>query len=213
MCAKGKKPLLIRVSCNDPDLLQRVPDPVILPILGNKPDPSRLNVPVDSSSSSLFDTAYVHHRLRDHMLLWEYYDFFIKSTLWLVGGSKYGLGQYVGGISEGRYHASKSASYKTPLSPNTNLTLTPPVFFNKSNKAMPYISAPYKAGTESSLTERIRSSRSTTSASQGFPAQNLRTNHIPPHPPPTSATSTTSPTRSSHSLGSCVLPFAPSPPL
>ncbi len=42
------------------------------------------------------------------MLLWAYYDFFIKSTLWLVGGSKYGLGQWVGGISDERYHASKS---------------------------------------------------------------------------------------------------------
>lgn len=118
---------------------KRVPDPVILPILGNKPDPNRLNVPVDSSSASLFDTAYVHPRLRDHMLLWEYYDFFIKSTLWLVGGSKYGLAQRVGGIPDGRYHASK-------------------IFFNKSNKAMTYISAPYKAECEASLVDRIRSS-------------------------------------------------------
>lgn len=93
---------------------QRVPDPVILPILGNKPDPTHLNVPVDSSSASLFDTAYVHRRLRDHKLLWEYYDFFIKSTLWLVGGSKYGLGQWIGGISDGRYHASKSKLWNHP---------------------------------------------------------------------------------------------------
>ncbi|KAK0725925.1 hypothetical protein B0H67DRAFT_642281 [Lasiosphaeris hirsuta] len=118
---------------------KRVPDPVILPIFGNKSDPNHLNVPVDSSSASLFDTAYVHHRLRDHMLLWEYYDFFIKSTLWLVGGSKYGLGQWIGGISDGRYHASK-------------------IFFNKSNKAMPYISAPYRASHESSLLQRLRAS-------------------------------------------------------
>jgi len=118
---------------------KRVPDPVILPILGNKPDPTHLNVPVDSSSASLFDTAYVHPRLRDHMLLWEYYDFFIKSTLWLVGGSKYGMAQWVGGISDGRYHASS-------------------IFFNKSNKAMPYISAPYRQEGESSLVDRIRSS-------------------------------------------------------
>ncbi|KAM7185608.1 hypothetical protein V8F20_011742 [Naviculisporaceae sp. PSN 640] len=118
---------------------KRVPDPVILPIMGNKADPTRLNVPVDSSSASLFDTAYVHPRLRDHMILWQYYDLFIKSTLWLVGGSKYGLAQQVGGISDGRYHASK-------------------IFFNKSNKAMPYISAPYKAEAEASLVDRIRSS-------------------------------------------------------
>ncbi|KAK3337641.1 hypothetical protein B0T19DRAFT_448055 [Cercophora scortea] len=118
---------------------KRVPDPVILPILGNKPEPGRLNVPVDSSSASLFDTAYVHPRLRDHMLLWEYYDAFIKWTLWLVGGSRYGLGQFVGGISDERYHASK-------------------IFFNKSNRAMPYISAPYRAAAESTIVQRIRSS-------------------------------------------------------
>ncbi|KAK3988398.1 hypothetical protein QBC44DRAFT_398070 [Cladorrhinum sp. PSN332] len=116
---------------------KRVPDPVILPILGNKPDPTRLNVPVDSSSASLFDTAYVHRRLRDHMLLWHYYDLFIKSTLWLVGGSKYGLGQFVGGISDERYHA---------------------IFFNKSNLATPYISAPYTPSATSTLLQRIRSS-------------------------------------------------------
>ncbi|KAK3372696.1 hypothetical protein B0H63DRAFT_503725 [Podospora didyma] len=103
---------------------KRVPDPVILPIMGNKPDPTRLNVPVDSSSASLFDTAY-------------YYDFFIKSTLWLVSGTKHGLGQWIGGISEDRYHA---------------------IFFNKSNKAMPYISAPYRTQGESSLIQSIRSS-------------------------------------------------------
>jgi dimethylaniline monooxygenase (N-oxide forming) len=89
---------------------KRVPDPVILPILGNKPDPSHLNVPVDSSSASLFDTAYVHPLLRDHTILWEYYDIFIKSTLWLVSGTKHGLDQWIGGISKQRYHASKSTS-------------------------------------------------------------------------------------------------------
>ncbi|KAK4180451.1 hypothetical protein QBC36DRAFT_355126 [Triangularia setosa] len=118
---------------------KRVPDPVILPILGNKPDPNRLNVPIDSSSASLFDTAYVHRRLRDHMLLWHYYDVFIKSTLWLVGGSKYGMAHWVGGISDKRYHASK-------------------IFFSKSNKAIPYLSALYRQERESSFIQRIRSS-------------------------------------------------------
>ncbi|CAP65622.1 uncharacterized protein PODANS_6_11110 [Podospora anserina S mat+] len=116
---------------------KRVPDPVILPILGNKPDPNRLNVPVDSGSASLFDTAYVHRRMRDQMLLWHYYDIFIQSTLWLVGGSKYGMAQWIGGISDERYHA---------------------IFFNKSNKAMPYLSAPYRQERESSIVQRIRSS-------------------------------------------------------
>ena len=48
------------------------------------------------------------------MLLWEYYDFFIKSALWMMAGSKYGLGQFVGGVSDERYHASKSPFTSVP---------------------------------------------------------------------------------------------------
>ena len=71
---------------------------------GTKP----LNVPVDVSSASLFDTAYVHPILNNSPLLWTYYDRFIKYTLWLVSGTQHGLDQWVGGISDERYHASKS---------------------------------------------------------------------------------------------------------
>ncbi|KAK4442431.1 hypothetical protein QBC34DRAFT_454911 [Podospora aff. communis PSN243] len=116
---------------------KRIPDPVIFPILGNKPDPTKLRVPVDVSTASLFESAYVHPRL--HPLLWANYDWFCKSTLWLVSGSRHGLGQFVGGISDARYHVKK-------------------IFFMKSNKAMPYISEPYRAATQSSLLQRIRSS-------------------------------------------------------
>ncbi|KAK4223791.1 hypothetical protein QBC38DRAFT_512162 [Podospora fimiseda] len=73
----------------------------------------------------------VHPTLRNHMLLWYYYDLFIKSTLWLVAGSKYSLGQLIGGISDD-------------------------LFFNKSNLATPYISSPYLP--TNSLLHRIRSS-------------------------------------------------------
>ena len=86
---------------------QRVPDPVIFGGFGGKPN-QHLNVPVDVSSASLFDTAYVHPILNSSPLLWTYYDRFIKYTLWLVSGTQHGLDQWVGGISDERYHASKS---------------------------------------------------------------------------------------------------------
>jgi dimethylaniline monooxygenase (N-oxide forming) len=90
------------------NFVQRVPDPVILGgLLGVS---KQLNVPVDVSSASLFDTVYVHSVLNDSPLLWAYYDRFIKYTLWMVSGTKHGLDQWVGGISDERYHASKSMS-------------------------------------------------------------------------------------------------------
>ncbi|KAF2099030.1 FAD/NAD(P)-binding domain-containing protein [Rhizodiscina lignyota] len=111
---------------------KRVPDPVIF----GMEDPNKpLNVPVDVSQASLFDTAYVHRWLRDSPLLWIYYDRFIKYTLWLVSGTSGGLDQWVGTIPKERYHASK-------------------ILFNKSNKAIPYISAPYRNYT---WLQRIRS--------------------------------------------------------
>lgn len=104
------------------------PDPVIKgdmeawQKLQDKLGPS---VPVDTSTSSLFDTAYVHPRLEKTLLLWHYYDRFVKYSDWLVTGTTAGLDEWVGGIPADRYHASKFIP-------------------NKSNKAMPYISAPYK---------------------------------------------------------------------
>jgi dimethylaniline monooxygenase (N-oxide forming) len=69
-----------------------------------------LIVPVDVSSASLFDTAYVHPILNSSPLLWTHYDRFIKYTLWMVSGTKHGLDQWVGGISDERYQVSKSMS-------------------------------------------------------------------------------------------------------
>ncbi|CZR56599.1 related to flavin-containing monooxygenase [Phialocephala subalpina] len=83
------------------------------------------NVPYDVGAASLFDTAYVHPLLRDSFLPWWYYDRFAKWTTWLVSGTKAGLDQWVGEISPERFHASK-------------------IFFNKSTKAMPYITSQYR---------------------------------------------------------------------
>ena len=87
--------------------IQRIPTPVILPILGRKPDPAYLNVPVDVSQATLFDSMYLHHDIRDRLFLWNYYDFLIKASLWLISGTYHGQDQWVGGISQERFHASK----------------------------------------------------------------------------------------------------------
>ncbi|OIW30704.1 FAD/NAD(P)-binding domain-containing protein [Coniochaeta ligniaria NRRL 30616] len=118
---------------------KRMLTPVTFPILGRKPDPNYVNVPVDCSQATLFDSMYVHPLMRDTMFLWHYYDVLIKVALWITTGSYHGYDQWVAGISPQRYHSSK-------------------VFFNKAAaKAIPYISAPYRPA-KPSLVQRIRSS-------------------------------------------------------
>jgi dimethylaniline monooxygenase (N-oxide forming) len=87
------------------------------------------------NAASLFDTAYQHHLLRKSPLPWWYYDRFAKWTTWLVSGTIAGLDQWVGEISPERFHASK-------------------IFFNKSTKAMPFISEQYR---KSSRVNTLRS--------------------------------------------------------
>ncbi|POS84139.1 hypothetical protein EPUL_005555, partial [Erysiphe pulchra] len=103
---------------------------------GIAPTPTpRGNVPYDVGAASLFDTSYVHPILRNSFIPWEYYDLFAKFTTWLVSGTKAGLDQWIGEISPKRFHASK-------------------IFFNKSTKAMPYLSAQYRT---SSIINCLRS--------------------------------------------------------
>lgn len=88
---------------------QRNPGPVILPILGRKPDPKEPGIPIDVSRANLFDTAYVHQMLRrNDALLWEYYNLYIKSLLWISSGTTFGMDQWVGEISPARHDPSKS---------------------------------------------------------------------------------------------------------
>lgn len=87
---------------------QRNPGPVLLPILGRKPDPAEPGIPIDVSRANLFDTTYVHPALRNHMILWNYYDYYIKVLLWLCSGTSAGMDQWIGEISRERHHPSKS---------------------------------------------------------------------------------------------------------
>lgn len=120
------------------DPLKRNPTPIILPILGRKVAPRKtLPVPVDSSRASLFDTAYIHPWLRKSNLLWAYYNWYVRAILWTTTGTIHGLDQWVGGITPGLEDSDK-------------------IFFNKSNKAGPYVSAAYRPKTKS-LLETVRS--------------------------------------------------------
>lgn len=66
----------------------------------------------------MFDTAYVHPILRrNDSLLWEYYNLYIKSLLFISSGTTLGMDQWIGGISPERHHPSKSTffSLRRPL--------------------------------------------------------------------------------------------------
>ncbi|KAH7192886.1 dimethylaniline monooxygenase [Fusarium flagelliforme] len=99
--------------------------PVLLPILGRKTDPNEPGIPIDVSRANLFDTTYVHPVLRKSMILWDYYNYYIKSLLWICSGTTFGMDQWIGEISKARHHPSK-------------------IFFNKLMKVCPYLSLPYR---------------------------------------------------------------------
>lgn len=88
---------------------KRNPGPVVLPVLGRKPDITEPGIPIDVSRANLFDTSYVHPILRrNDTILWEYYNIYIKVLLWLCSGTTAGMDQWVGEISPERHHPSKS---------------------------------------------------------------------------------------------------------
>lgn len=89
---------------------KRNPGPVILPCL-RKPNPNEPGIPIDISRANMFDTAYVHKSLRQNdTLLWEYYNVYIKTLLFISSGTAIGMDQWIGAISKERHHPSKSAS-------------------------------------------------------------------------------------------------------
>ncbi|KAM0360410.1 hypothetical protein ACHAP4_002487 [Fusarium culmorum] len=87
---------------------KRNPGPVLLPILGRKPNPNEPGIPIDVSRANLFDTTYVHPVLRNSMILWDYYYYYIKSLFWVSSGTTFGMDQWIGEISKSRHHPSKS---------------------------------------------------------------------------------------------------------
>jgi len=110
-----------------------LPVPVLFSYF-NKSEAAQRNIPADTTVASLFDTAYCHPILQKSPLLWENYDQWAKNIFWLISGTRAGLDQWAGKISNERFHFSR-------------------IFLCKSGKALPYISAPYR---KYSLLSRIR---------------------------------------------------------
>ncbi|KAH8665114.1 hypothetical protein BGZ60DRAFT_489609 [Tricladium varicosporioides] len=106
------------------------------PVLFGRFRSSGPDIPTDVVTASLFESMYVHPIMKRSLIPWRYYDAFVKYTLWLVSGTKHGIDQWIGGLPDETYHTSE-------------------LFFTKSSRAMPYISAPYRSR---SLLHRIRSS-------------------------------------------------------
>ena len=94
--------------------IQVIPVPVLFGYF-NKSPAAQQNVPTDTYVMSLFDTAYVHPILQKSMLIWDYYDLFVKRMTQLISGTMHGHDQWVGGISKERYHVSSSNSFQLGL--------------------------------------------------------------------------------------------------
>ncbi|KAJ6488553.1 FAD/NAD-P-binding domain-containing protein [Mycena vitilis] len=84
------------------------------------------SVPLDSFSTNLAETAYVHPWVASSRLRFLISDFVIKRILWLLTGTQAGCNQWVGEVvpaRQGRAYA----------------------LINKSQKVMPYINRPYRS--------------------------------------------------------------------
>lgn len=144
VCAASLSVRLQAANANT-KLLKRNPGPVLFPILGRKQNPNEPGIPIDISRTNLFDTTYAHPILRNSMILWHYYYYYINTILWLSAGTTSGMDQWAGRMSAERHHPSKSKS-----SPQPSLFALfvahhiSQVFFNKSTRVVPYISEPYR---------------------------------------------------------------------
>ncbi|KAH8677572.1 dimethylaniline monooxygenase [Xylariales sp. PMI_506] len=111
---------------------KKVPAPVVFGVWGK--NVSRPPKPIDTSGASLFDTAYLHPKLQKGVALWSYYSTVVQFLTALATGTFRGMDQWVGGFSKERMNADS-------------------VFFCKSERAIPYISAKYRS---KSLGHRVR---------------------------------------------------------
>lgn len=82
-------------------------------------------LPIDGLITNLFETAYVHHKIRESRMRSIISDRVIKKVMWFLTGTQEGCNQHVGAL------------------PNEILGRSY-VFLNKSHRAMPYLNRPYK---------------------------------------------------------------------
>lgn len=93
------------------------------------------------------------------MILWTYYDYYVRWILWTSWGTTHGTDQWIGGkpegwsTSESRCSAAASALTTIPI-----VADLPIVFFNKSGyKLSPYLNAAWKPRQPQGLLQLIRS--------------------------------------------------------
>lgn len=103
-----------------------VPDPYRAGGRSGGPDPSNPNKPIDCSTASLFDTAYVPALVQRGPWLWAVYNAFVMNMAWMISGTRAGFDQWVGGVSVQRLH-------------------TDSLLICKSDRALPYISEQYRS--------------------------------------------------------------------
>lgn len=82
-------------------------------------------LPIDGLITNLFETAYVHHKIRESRMRSIISDKVIKRVVWFLTGTQEGCNQHVGAL------------------PNEILGRSY-VFLNKSHRAMPYLNRPHK---------------------------------------------------------------------
>ena len=64
-------------------------------------------LPIDASTTALFDTMYVHKALRDSMRVWNFYDDAAFGSSWIVTGTENAFENWVGHLPPERRHVSK----------------------------------------------------------------------------------------------------------
>jgi len=77
--------------------------------------PTKPNKPVDCSTASLFDTAYVPPLLQHGPMLWWYYNKWIKYMHILISGTHAGPDQWVGNMHKDRKHVQSRKCFAYSL--------------------------------------------------------------------------------------------------
>ncbi|TVY90644.1 Dimethylaniline monooxygenase [N-oxide-forming], partial [Lachnellula willkommii] len=65
-------------------------------------------IPTDVVTASLFESMYVHPIMRRSLIPWRYYDAFVQCLFLTISGTKHGIDQWVGGLSDEKLRTSES---------------------------------------------------------------------------------------------------------
>jgi hypothetical protein len=65
-------------------------------------------VPIDTGSGSLFDTMYLHPKMRDSNIVWNHYHTLTQVGSWMISGRVCGVDQWNGYKDMKNFHISNS---------------------------------------------------------------------------------------------------------